>query len=98
MRLQFFEEADEEVDEHRAWYRKRSESAETGFLNELDHAIEQVTGSPNQWPRYLSGTRRYTFPKYPFALRPTQSAVSKRQRLCRTPHAAAPRKARRMAA
>lgn len=68
MQLRFFEEADLEVEEHRAWYRKRSESAETGFLQELDHAIEQVAAAPHQWPRFLSATRRYVFPKYPFSL------------------------------
>ncbi len=68
MRLQFFEEADQEVEEHRAWYRERSESAEAGFLRELDHALEQVIEAPHQWPRFHTGTRRYIFPKYPFSL------------------------------
>ena len=68
MQLQFFEEADQEVEAHREWYRKRSESAEVGFLRELDHAIDQVTQAPEQWPRFLRGTRRYVFPKYPFSV------------------------------
>ena len=68
MQLRFFEEADQEVEEHRAWYRERNESAEAGFLGEVDHAIEQVIAAPHQWPRFLSGTRRYVFPKYPFSL------------------------------
>jgi len=68
MELHFFEEAEQEVEEHRAWYRERSESAEAGFLVELDHAVEQVIAAPHQWPRFRSGTRRYVFPKYPFSL------------------------------
>jgi hypothetical protein len=39
MQLHFFEEAVQEVEEHRAWYRERSESAEAGFMGELDHAV-----------------------------------------------------------
>ena len=68
MRLEFFDDAAAEVEEDRAWYRHRSESAEAGFLRELDHAIQQVTHSPSQWPRYLAGTSRYVFPTYPYSL------------------------------
>jgi plasmid stabilization system protein ParE len=68
MLLEFFEEAAAEAEEGRAWYRNHSESAEAGFLRELDHAIEQVTDAPEQWPRYLAGTRRYVFPTYPYSL------------------------------
>ena len=68
MELEFFEEAADEVEEDRSWYRKRSDSAEAGFLRELDHAIQQVANAPAQWPRYLAGTRRYVFPGYPYSL------------------------------
>lgn len=68
MRLGFFEDAAAEIDEERAWYLKRSESAEAGFLRELDHAIQQVTDAPAQWPQFLADTRRYVFPTYPYSL------------------------------
>src|SRR5215210_3250915 len=68
MHLEFFDDAAAEIEEDRAWYRERSESAEAGFLRELDHAIEQVIESPSQWPPYLAGTRRYVFPTYPYSL------------------------------
>lgn len=68
MDLEFFEDALAELEEDRAWYRNRSESAEAGFLRELDHAIQQVTDAPAQWPQYLAGTRRYVFPTYPYSL------------------------------
>ncbi|MDQ3281916.1 MAG: type II toxin-antitoxin system RelE/ParE family toxin [Acidobacteriota bacterium] len=68
MRLEFFEEALAEAEEDRAWYRDRSDSAEAGFLRELDHAIQQVTDGHAQWPQYLAGTRRYVFPTYPYSI------------------------------
>ncbi len=68
MELQFFEDALAETEEDRAWYRERSDSAEAGFLRELDHAIDQVAAAPSQWPQYLAGTRRYVFPTYPYSL------------------------------
>lgn len=46
MELEFFEEAAAELEEDRSWYRERSESAEAGFLRELDHAIQQVADAP----------------------------------------------------
>jgi toxin ParE1/3/4 len=68
MRLEFFEDAAFEIEEDRGWYRERSESAEAGFLREIDHAIQQVTDAPEQWPQYLGGTLRYVFPTYPYSL------------------------------
>jgi hypothetical protein len=67
-RVRFFEEAAEEIEHERQWYRERSLSAETSFLRDLDHAIEIVTEAPHRWPRYLAGTRRYVFPTFPFSL------------------------------
>lgn len=68
MRIRLFEEASDEVEHERAWYRRRSASAEASFLRELDHAIEAVSDTPHMWPAYLDGTRRYVFPTFPFSL------------------------------
>ena len=68
MLLELFEDAAAEIELDRGWYRTRSESAEAGFLREVDHALQQVTDAPNQWPQYLAGTRRYVFPTYPYSL------------------------------
>jgi plasmid stabilization system protein ParE len=66
--LLFFDEASEEVEEARRWYRQRSESAEESFLRELDHAISQVVEAPERWPAHVAGTRRYVFPTFPYSL------------------------------
>lgn len=68
MLLEFFEEAAEELEEIRVWYRRHSGSAEAGFLRELDHAVEQVIEAPAQWPVFMAGTRRYVFPTFPYSL------------------------------
>ena len=68
MNLEFFEEASEAVEEHRAWYRERSETAEAAFLRELDHAVELVLEAPLRWPKYLANTQRYVFRTFPFSL------------------------------
>ncbi|HUP62655.1 MAG TPA: type II toxin-antitoxin system RelE/ParE family toxin [Thermoanaerobaculia bacterium] len=66
--LHFFEEANDEAEEARRWYRDRSEAAEAALLRELDHAIELVLEAPERWPRYIFSTRRYVFPSYPYSL------------------------------
>ena len=68
VRVRLFREASEEIEHERAWYRKRSESAEMSLLRELDHAIDAVVEAPDMWPRYLGDTRRYVFPTFPFSL------------------------------
>jgi len=68
VRVRLFEEAAEEVEHERHWYRQRSESAEASFLRELDHAIAAVTEAPHMWPSYIAGTQRYVFPVFPFSL------------------------------
>jgi len=67
-RVRFFEEAAGDVEQERAWYRSRSETAEASFLRELDHAIEIVTEAPHRWPDHIAGTKRYVFRKFPFSL------------------------------
>jgi plasmid stabilization system protein ParE len=68
MQLQFFTEAMQDVEESRAWYRQRSESAEAAYLRELDHSIEQVADFPLRWPEHVHATRRYVFPRFPYSI------------------------------
>jgi hypothetical protein len=46
------------------WYRERSASA--AYLAELDLAVEAIAENPKMWPRYVHGTRRYVFHRFPF--------------------------------
>ena len=50
------------------WYRERSVSAAEAFLAELDLAVEAIAEDPEMWPRYVYGTRRYIFHRFPFFL------------------------------
>src|SRR5438552_17236131 len=63
----FFEEAADEIEHERQWYRGRSHTAENLFLREVDHAIQAVVEAPNRRPKYLAGTRRYLFHTFPFS-------------------------------
>jgi len=50
------------------WYRERSASAAEAYLVELDLAVEAIAENPEMWPRYVHGTRRYIFHRFPFYL------------------------------
>jgi len=50
------------------WYRERSASAADAYLAELDFAVEAIAEKPEMWPRYVHGTRRYIFHRFPFYL------------------------------
>jgi plasmid stabilization system protein ParE len=66
--VRYHPEAAEEVQGAVDWYRQRSAEAATGFIAELDYALEQVTALPETWPEYIENTRRYVFRVYPYSL------------------------------
>jgi plasmid stabilization system protein ParE len=66
--VRFHPEAEQELQQHEAWYRERSEVAAQGFLLELHHAITAVAEAAERWPIRKRGERRYVFPRYPFTL------------------------------
>jgi plasmid stabilization system protein ParE len=50
------------------WYRERSVSAADAYLAEMDLAVDAIAENPDMWPRYVHGTRRYIFHRFPFYL------------------------------
>jgi plasmid stabilization system protein ParE len=66
--LRFHPEAERDAEGARAWYAERSAIAARAFLTELIVSMEAVREGPERWPRYLSGTRRHHFPRFPFSL------------------------------
>jgi plasmid stabilization system protein ParE len=41
------------------WYAARSPEASAAFLAAISDALQNVTSSPQRWPGYLYGTRRF---------------------------------------
>ena len=66
--VEFHPDASEEADQARKWYAERSPVAALSFLAELSRAVERIAESPEIWPEYESGTRRYVFPPFPYSL------------------------------
>jgi toxin ParE1/3/4 len=66
--LVVFEDAADEIEHERGWYRERSDAAEASLLRELDHAFASILEAPGRWPEYIAGTRRLVLPTFPFSL------------------------------
>jgi plasmid stabilization system protein ParE len=64
--LEFHPDAVEEARAAREWYAARSAAAADRFVAELEHALEQICDGPDQWPKYLHGTRQYTLRRFPY--------------------------------
>ena len=68
MHVDIHPEALSEAQAANRWYRERSASAADAYLAELDQAVEAIAENPELWPRYVHGTRRYLFHRFPFYL------------------------------
>lgn len=68
MRVDFHPEAERELERARDWYERRVAGLGRRFFGEIDAAVRNVRESPDTWPTYLAGTRRYLVHRFPFAL------------------------------
>ncbi|MDP2238612.1 MAG: type II toxin-antitoxin system RelE/ParE family toxin [Burkholderiales bacterium] len=50
------------------WYRERNPAAAAAFLTEVDTAINEISTTPNRWPGFLHGTRRFLLRRFPFSV------------------------------
>jgi plasmid stabilization system protein ParE len=59
------------------WYAERSPRAAERFLDELTRAIDRIAGNPEQFPKFVFGTRRMVLTKFPYVIvfRETDSVV-----------------------
>jgi plasmid stabilization system protein ParE len=64
--IELHPEAIAEARDAREWYAERSSVAADAFMAELDAAIDRICESPDRWPTYLHGTRRYLMKRFPY--------------------------------
>jgi len=50
------------------WYAARNPAAAEAFIDELDHAMEQIGRFPDRGASHVSGTRRYVMRRFPFTV------------------------------
>lgn len=64
----FHPDAAREVFEAQDWYAERDELASEAFAHETDLVVRRIMAAPERYPRYLHGTRRLIFPRFPFSI------------------------------
>jgi plasmid stabilization system protein ParE len=67
-RLLFLSGARLEVQEAFEWYLTRSPRAASRFLAELDRAVLLIRETPDVWPSFEAGTRRYVLHGFPYSI------------------------------
>jgi len=65
--FRFHPEAKEDFRDAIRWYRARSAIASVEFRTTASTAIRNVVRSPQRWPKYLHGSRRFILHRFPFA-------------------------------
>ena len=75
--VEFHPEAIAEAEAAVAWYRERSVRAAEALLRELEKAIQTLSATPDRWPVFEHGCRRYPLLRFPYLLiyRETTSSI-----------------------
>ncbi len=66
--FRFHPEAKEDFRASIRWYRAQSTDASVEFRKTVSGAIREVAQSPQLWPKYLHGTRRFVIRRFPFSV------------------------------
>ena len=68
MRVELLPQASLEIEEATIWYLERSRRSAEAFLREVDRGLRIIAESPQLWPWFETGTRRYVLRKFPYSL------------------------------
>jgi len=66
--VELHEEAVAESHAAHKWYEARNVVAAEAFMEELDHAVEQIGKFPSAGAPYVGGTRRHLMKRFPFSV------------------------------
>jgi plasmid stabilization system protein ParE len=66
--FRFHPEAREDFRDAIRWYRARSTIASVEFRTSVSGAIRNLAHTPELWPKYLHGTRRFVLHRFPFSV------------------------------
>ena len=67
-RVRLHEDAVAEAQAAFDWYATQNTAAAAAFVDELDHAVEQIGNFPNIGAPHVFRTRRYAMRRFPFTL------------------------------
>lgn len=61
-------DADRELEQAQTWYEERVAGLGAKFFSEIESAALNIQSSPDTWPNYVKGTRRFLVHRFPFAI------------------------------
>lgn len=67
-RIVIHPDADRELGQAQIWYEERLAGLGQMFFSEIESAIYTIQDSPDIWPNYVNGTRRFLVHRFPFAV------------------------------
>ena len=66
--VRFHPDAVEEAEAATDWYVERSPRAAERFLDELLRGIDRIAENPEQFPKFVFGTRRMVLTNFPYLI------------------------------
>ena len=66
--LEFHPAALAELELAKAWYDAQRPGLGGSFFHEITAAVSRIRETPNAWPEYKRGTRRFLVHRFPFAV------------------------------
>ena len=66
--ITFHHEAFAELEQAKTWYEDQAEGLGDIFFQEVQYALSQIHQTPQTWPLYNLGTRRFLIHRFPFAI------------------------------
>ncbi|MDX2348378.1 MAG: type II toxin-antitoxin system RelE/ParE family toxin [Nitrospirota bacterium] len=64
----FHYEAFAELEQTKSWYNQQAERLGEAFFQEVQLAISRIQHTPQTWPVYTHGTRRFLLHRFPFGI------------------------------
>jgi len=64
----FHPEAEDEMIDSAIFYENRSNGLGHKFLDEIARSLDLISSSPNTWPLFFDGIRRFLLQRFPFCL------------------------------
>ncbi len=64
----FHPEAEEEMKASAVFYETKVNGLGDKFLDEIEHALEKISVSPEVWPIYFENIRHFLLRRFPFAM------------------------------
>lgn len=64
----FHSEAFAELEQAHTWYEEQASGIEKLFFQEVQYAVARISETPEAWPAYSHGTRRFLLYRFPYAV------------------------------